>query len=110
MPASSAAIDAGLLDRRVTLLKPVYNAPEDEVVDWEAVAEVWAGVDPGAGQEIDEAGRMVATVAVPIIIRYRTDVDARWRIRDGDAEYEVKSKLDILRRHVRLQLSCQEVL
>ena len=110
MPESSAAIDAGVLDRRVTLLKPIYNAPEDEVVDWETVAEVWAGVNPKSGQEVDEAGRMVATLAVPIVIRYRTDIDARWRIRDGDAEYEVKAKVDVLRRHVHLQLSCQEVL
>jgi SPP1 family predicted phage head-tail adaptor len=110
MPDASAAIDAGILDRRVTLLKPIYNAPEDEVVNWEEVAEVWAGVDPNSGQEVDEAGRMVATLAVPIVIRYRTDIDARWRIRDGDAEYEVKAKVDVLRRHVHLQLTCQEVL
>jgi len=103
-------IDAGSLDRRVTLLRPLYNAVEDEITGWEPVADIWAAVHPNFGQEINESGRTVASVLVPIVIRYRTDIDARWRIRDREKEYEVKAKLDIARRHVQLHLSCEEVL
>lgn len=102
-------IDAGSLARRVTLLRPVYNEFQDEITGWDPVADVWAAVNPNFGQEVSEALRTVATVLVPIVIRYRTDIDARWRIRDREQEYEVKGKLDIARRHVQLQLSCEEV-
>lgn len=110
MPTITAEINAGLLDRRVILLKPIYNETEDEVTGWETVATVSAAVNPTRGMETDDAARQVAVVDVPIVIRYRADIDARWRIRDKDQEYEVKTKLDILRRHVQLQLNCQEVL
>lgn len=110
MPANGPEIDAGALDRRVTLLRPVYaNEFEDEISGFEAVTDVWAAVNPQTGREQNEASRTVATTEVPIIIRYRTDIDARWRIQDRDVQFEVKSKLDIARRHVQLQLNCEEV-
>ena len=40
-------LEAGSLDKRVTLLRhPLYNEFEDEIVDWDTVAEVWAGLSP----------------------------------------------------------------
>lgn len=102
-------IDAGRLDRRVTLLQPVLNTPEDEITGWEVVTDVWAAVNPNFGQEINESSRTVASVLVPIVIRYRTDIDARWRVQDREKLYEVKGLLDIARRHVQLHLSCEEV-
>jgi len=104
------AIDAGALDRRVTLLKPIYNEFADEITAWEPVTDVWAAVNPTFGQEVNQAARTISTIAVPIVIRYRTDVDARWRVRDRERLYEIKALLDIARRHVQLQLSCEEVL
>jgi len=105
-----AELNAGALDRRVTLLRPVYNEHEDEIASWEIVGECWASVAPKSGKEDDGAGRTISVATIPILIRYRTDIDARWRIRDREQEYEVKSKLDILRRHVQLELTCEEVL
>ena len=103
-------IDAGSLDKRVTLLAPIYNEFQDEIVDWNPVATVWAFVDPNFAQELNEAARNVETVLVPIIIRYRSDVDARWRVKDREKLYEVKGRADFERRHVKLQLFCEEVL
>jgi SPP1 family predicted phage head-tail adaptor len=109
--ATRPEINAGALDRRVILLKPTFNTPEDEITGWEEVATVWASVNPSPGTEVTEAGRTVASALVPIIIRYRTDIDARWRVRDRDQEYALVGKpLDIARRHVQLQLNCEEVL
>ena len=111
MPSlSHPEISAGDLDKRVTLLKPTYNEFEDEIVAWEPVTNVWAGVSPNFAQETTEAGREVATVLVAITIRYRTDIDARWRIQDHEHTYEIKGMQDTTRRRVRLELSCQEVL
>jgi SPP1 family predicted phage head-tail adaptor len=103
-------IGAGDLDKRVTLLQPVYNEFEDEIVDYEPVADVWAGVDPVQGMEVNEAGRTVETITTDIFIRYRRDIDARWRIQDHEHTYEIKGVQDVARRRVQLQLTCMEVL
>jgi SPP1 family predicted phage head-tail adaptor len=103
-------IGAGEMDKRVTLLQPLYNEPEDEITGYEPVTDVWAAIDPDIGQEMNEAGRTVETVLVSIYIRYRRDIDARWRIQDHEHTYEIKGLWDIARRRVQLQLSCQEVL
>jgi SPP1 family predicted phage head-tail adaptor len=104
------SVAAGELDKRVTLLQPVYNATQDEIVDWTPVADVWAGIDTNTAQEVNASGRLVAIVVLSIVIRYRSDIDARWRIQDREHLYEIKGIQDIARRRVRLELSCQEVL
>jgi len=103
------SIEAGTLDKRVTLLQPVYNPEQYEITGWNAVTDVWASIGPVFGQEVNQAGRTVATVQVPVVIRYRTDIDARWRIQDREKVYTIKGILDIARRHVQLQLNCEEV-
>lgn len=103
-------INAGELDRRVTLLRPVTNAAGDEIESWEVVGQTNAAINPNAGLEPTGAGRTVSISMVPIIIRYRPDIDARWRVQDGTQTFEVLTKLDILQRHVKLQLNCEEVL
>jgi SPP1 family predicted phage head-tail adaptor len=106
----NVALNAGDLDRRVTLYRPMYGTYEDEIVGWEAVADVWAAVNPESVlREGTDSGRTVSTNVVPIVIRYRADIDARWRIQDGSAKYEVKGILDVARRHVQLQLTCEEI-
>jgi SPP1 family predicted phage head-tail adaptor len=102
-------IEAGILDKRVTLLQPIYNPELDEIIDWNPVTTVWAGIVPAAAREIGQAGRTVAVTIVPIVIRYRTDIDARWRVQDRDRTYQIKGIDDVLRRHVQLQLTCEEV-
>ena len=113
MPGSQGprtpALDAGKLDKRVTLLSPVYSQYEDEIPTWSPVATVWASINPNWGQELTEAARTVATTLVLVVIRYRTDVDARWRIQDGSRFYEIDSLTDIMRRRVQLQLNCKEI-
>ena len=102
-------IDAGTLDKRVTLLVPQYNGELDEIVSYAAVTTVWAGIAPSTAHEVNQAGRTVAVTAVAIAIRFRTDIDARWRIQDRDRTYQIKGIDDVARRHVQLQLTCEEV-
>lgn len=111
MPVKNAEIEAGTLDRRVTLLRPVYNEYQDEITDWEAVADVWAHVGPNYGQEITHEGkRVAATKLIPVVIRFRSDIDERWRIRDGKWTYEIDAILDVERRGAQLAINCKETL
>lgn len=103
-------IASGELDRRVALLQPVYNAEQDEIVDWLAVTNVWASIEPGGGIEITESDRTVVTAQVEITIRYRTDIDARWRVQDREHIFEVRTISDVLRRRSSLVLTCMEVI
>jgi SPP1 family predicted phage head-tail adaptor len=102
-------IEAGTLDKRVTLLEPVYNDEQDEIVGWTPATTVWAGIMPSVDHEVNQAGRTVAVTQIGIVIRFRTDIDARWRIQDRDRTYQIKGMVDVLRRHVQLQLTCEEV-
>jgi SPP1 family predicted phage head-tail adaptor len=104
------SIAAGDLDKRVTLLSPVYNEAGDEIVDWTAATDVWAGIDTVVAMEPNEAGRQIAVTMLQIVIRYRTDIDARWRIQDHEHLYEIKGMQDIARRRVHLELTCEEIL
>lgn len=108
--AERPEINAGTLDRRVKLLRPVYNADGDEISAWEEAATVWASVAPDSAKESDDAARVVEMVTVKICIRYRRDIDARWRIRDRERLYEIKGLADVARRRVQLELNCLEIL
>ena len=88
-------IAAGDLDKRITLLAPVYNDYDDDAV---------------VPQETNEAGRQIEITLLSIVIRYRRDIDARWRIQDHEHLYQIKGIQDVARRRVHLELSCQEVL
>jgi SPP1 family predicted phage head-tail adaptor len=102
-------IEAGTLDKRVTLLAPRYSDTLDEIIQYDVVTSVWASIAPSTAREMSQAGRTVATTYIPIVIRYRDDIDARWRIQDRDRVYQIKGIDDVLRRHVQLQLNCEEV-
>jgi SPP1 family predicted phage head-tail adaptor len=104
-------LGAGDLDKRVTLLKPIYNEPiEDEIIGYDPVTDVWAAVDPAFAQEINEGGRTVATKIVAVVIRYRTDIDERWQIQDHGHTYQIRGIADIARRRIQLELTCEEVI
>ena len=110
MPIPNPELEAGLLDKRVALLRPLYNEWEDEVATWEKVTDVWASILPATGgPEENAAGRSVATTGIAVVIRYRTDIDARWRIQDGVHFYEILGIADTARRRAQLQLTCKEV-
>lgn len=109
MSVANPEPDAGALDRRVVLLKPVYNQWQDEIDAWEPAASTWAQIRPAVAQEASDSGRMVMYTQVPVMMRYRTDVDARWRIQDGPHVYEIVSIADPERRQARLELVCREI-
>jgi SPP1 family predicted phage head-tail adaptor len=106
----SSRIAAGDLDKRVTLLSPVLSDTQDEVTDWTPAATVWAAIEPVFAQEVNEGARTVETSLVTITIRYRSDIDARWRIADREHTYQVRGLVDVTRRREELLIRCAEIL
>lgn len=102
-------INAGHLDKRVTLLAPVFNEFQDEITDWQPAAQVWAQFDPNYEREGVSSGRTVALGDTSIIIRYRTDIDERWRIQFGQRIFHIEGIVNPLERNEQLTLNCQEV-
>ena len=103
-------IRAGELDKRLMLLRPIYsNEFQDEIADWEDAAMVWGAVIPSAAQEILEGSRIVARIQVLIVIRFRRDIDHRWRLSRAGKVYRIDGMVNPLERGERLELSCTEV-
>ena len=94
----------------MSLLRPLYNEAQDEITGWENLGQVWANVSPTMGVEGSGSGRVVSQMYLIITIRYRADVDARWRITDRAATYEIESKQIPHDRLAALRLNCKEVL
>lgn len=103
-------ISAGELDRRVTLLKPVYNEFSDEIIDWQPVMDVWAAMEPLQSLEMGEAISTICNTDVTVIIRYRDDIDARWRVQHRNFVYQVRGMLNVIARRERLEMSCRLVM
>lgn len=87
---------AGALRRRLTLEAPVRGADEGgaAATTWSALADVWAAVTPKSGREIVDADGQAARVTHQIAIRWRSDVKAAMRFRDGASLYVVHATFD----------------
>lgn len=105
-----SVISAGDLNRRVALMSPVYNEYSDEITDWQLAATVWAAVLPNFAQEQVQSERTIEVILAFVVIRYRADIDARWRVVDKEHTYEITGIVDAMRARQKLVLSCKEVL
>lgn len=116
-------LEAGTLDKRVTLLRPVYSSEfQDEITEdaesepvYEPVTDVWASIQPAAGTiaatgERDASGRMAANNTILVVVRCRTDIDGRWRIGYRGRAFEILGITNPVERSAQLQIFCQEVL
>jgi len=105
-------VRAGRLRHQVTLQKPVTNQDTygQDVATWTDVATVWAGVEPLKGREFYDAQQVNAELSVRVVIRYRSDVAATWRVKHGDRAYAIQQPpIDPDMRHRELQLMCSEL-
>lgn len=77
------AVGSGSLRHKVQLQeKQVSQDPDTgEMVElWVDVASVWADIVPMSGREFMAAGAEQSEVRGRIVIRYRDDIDATWRV------------------------------
>ena len=124
---TSGPIQAGQLDKRLGLWRPDYGdakfddgAPYDEarysdgyqeeIIVWIPAGKCWGAIDQPDAKETEEAARKVAVVDVKIIIRYRADIDHRWRLTHRTDTFEVTGIVNPLNRYERLELNCKQVL
>jgi SPP1 family predicted phage head-tail adaptor len=78
-------IDPGELNRRLVLEEPVESADGAGGVtrSYAAVTTLWAAVRPAAARGNVVADAAGATVTHRIVLRARTDLTTRHRLRDG---------------------------
>lgn len=97
--------DAGSLDRRLTIQRPVVTANEynEEVTTWADVATVsalveWTGTH---SDEQFEGDQQVVTTRAVFTIRYRTDFDEKCRLVFEGEAYDILHLAEIQRRRFR---------
>lgn len=93
-------LDAGSLDKRVTLQRP-GGGVDDGYTRTEGFADhatVWASVRPGPGTERFANGENAATAPVVVRIRWSENVkgvDPTWRLKFRGRPYDIKSVTEI---------------
>ncbi|MES1155113.1 MAG: phage head closure protein [Pseudorhodoplanes sp.] len=83
--------DPGSLNRRLTLEAPVESADGAGGVTrtYQAVATLWASVEPVSAREAVAAGALGASVTHRIRVRFSADITLRHRLRDGGTIYRL---------------------
>lgn len=76
---------------------------------WVTVATVWAMVISQRGAEAFEAARVNARETIRIKLRYRTDINAKWRIGWNGQQYGITNVDRSHRRKGELWLTAQAV-
>lgn len=92
------------------IVKDAYGAPQSV---WHPFAQVMAAIEPLSGREYWQASQSQAEATVRIIIRYRSGITDRMRLRyeslDGPVTYEMRSPpINYLEGNRYLQLMCRE--
>lgn len=100
---------AGRLRHKVDIQQPieVQNAYGEAEVTWQdVVSGVWAGIEPLRGREFWAAKQFNSEIEARVIMRYRSDVTTKMRIKHGDNEYYIASMINPNERNQELQLMC----
>jgi SPP1 family predicted phage head-tail adaptor len=100
--------DPGRLNRRLVLEAPVElgDGAGGVVRSFAAVATLWAQVAPVAARSEVSADALGAAVTHRIVLRYRTDIMLRHRLRDAARVYRIVA---IRERHRRfLDIDAEE--
>lgn len=101
-------IEAGKLDRRITLLTKIAtrDAYGAEIETWSEGAAVWAQYLPGGGTERYASGRIYADTQARFRIRWRGDVSVANRIAFEGKNWEILA-VDEIGRRVGLELKAK---
>jgi SPP1 family predicted phage head-tail adaptor len=71
-------------------------------------AFLYANIKPISGTETFRQGKVASDTTHELIIRYRSDIDTKYRICYGTRVFNIKSILNIDERDRFLKLSCKE--
>lgn len=80
------SFQAGQFDRKIYLMRPVIarSSTGQETVMYEDVGPIWANRknETTGATEDDQSQRLTQIATVSWLIRYRTDVNEKWMVRD----------------------------
>jgi SPP1 family predicted phage head-tail adaptor len=101
----------GDLRDRVTLLQPVTttDALGGQTTTWSTAATVWAMFRNLTGRESLQAGALQSSMTHRAVLRHRTDVTTRMRVRMGTTTCDITSVRDPNGRREALELDLVEV-
>jgi SPP1 family predicted phage head-tail adaptor len=102
-------LEPGALDQRVRLQQrsSAVDVLGQSVETWTDVATVWAQAQPLRGREFFAAGAMQSEATVRFRIRWRSDVDATYRVVWRDVPHAIVAPpMDVDGRRDVLELMC----
>lgn len=104
-------MNIGKLNRRVEILRffTRRDAYGGEDGKWEAVAKVWASIEPISGTEYMSGQQVNAETTTKITIRYNPEINVMHRIRYGEKLYEIIGISDAETAHTTTILNCKEM-
>lgn len=81
------------LDKRITIedLSLVANDSGGQVETWSTFATVWASLKPKLVKEVNFAQRIEPRVDHEIVIRYRSGLTTKMRVKFGSRYFEIKA-------------------
>lgn len=83
-------IPIGKRDRRIVLQSPTTATDGDPTnLTWTTVDTVWARKTELTGAERFLSSQFAAQAEREYAIRYRTDIEPTWRVKDGDEEWNI---------------------
>lgn len=100
---------AGKLNHRVRLesLETSQDANGETVETWTHQGDVWANVSPVSGKEFISSAAMQSQIVARITVRYRSDIQATWRILFRNRYYNIEAVLaDVVSGLEYLTLPC----
>ena len=110
--ATAPVIDAGRLKTSVIIQqrKGSRDATGGRTAEaWTTLATVWAEVLPYAGREGWNARQVDSELTHRVVMRYRSDVTSRHRLKIGSTILNIKGPpRDVANAHVLLELDCVE--
>ena len=103
-------MQSGKLDQRVTLLSLTETNDRGQLKQvYSDFQTVWAHVISQRGNEAFEAARVNARQTIRVLLRFREDVDVKWKIRWDSQEYNITAIDRSQRREGMLWITCQVV-
>lgn len=103
---------AGILRSRVLLEVKSRTADGGggASVAWLQIGFVWANIEPLSGFQRLHAEQLESSITHKITIRYRSDVRAEMRLKNGTRLFMVRSVFDHGERHEWMTMMCEEIL
>lgn len=109
-------IDIGRMRQRIRIQqnRGVQSASGAQQIEWVDFAQVWASIEPMAGNELFQAREIYPESQISITIRYLEGIDPSMRVlwldprTEKDVQFDIKSITDVDMRHYVFELTCEE--